>query len=116
LNDEKLLQSAHDLSDGGLFTALIESTFQHQMGFTIETGNTLREDVHLFCEAQSRVLISVSPSNEQALLTYLTAQQFPYQKLGLTAKDQISINKQDWKNVLHWKNLFDGALEKWINC
>jgi len=114
LNEEKLLHSAHDLSDGGLFTALIESAFQHNIGFEIDTGSTLREDVCLFGEAQSRVLVSVNPVNETTMVNYLNKQNFPHQKLGKTISNKININQQDWNTVDYWKDLYDDAIEKYL--
>ncbi len=112
LHQQKWLESAHDLSDGGLFTALLESAFQNDIGFNIDTGNVLREDVCLFGEAQSRVVVSVNPQNAKAVEQYLTTQNFPFQPLGTTVKNHLTINQQDWKDVSSWKDLYDEVLEK----
>src|SRR5688572_23414230 len=34
---KKIIQSAHDISEGGLFAALLESAFNRELGFSIET-------------------------------------------------------------------------------
>src|SRR5690606_1087379 len=57
---EKLIHSAHDCSEGGLFTALMESCFQKDLGFEIATDASIRKDAFLFGEAQSRIVVSVS--------------------------------------------------------
>jgi len=64
MNSEKLLESAHDLSDGGLWAALAESAFHKQLGFDIRTLPNLRKDAFLFGEAQGRVLVSIKPENK----------------------------------------------------
>jgi phosphoribosylformylglycinamidine synthase len=56
LINKKLIQSAHDISEGGLFVTLCESGFNRELGFTVETKDDLREDAYLFGEGQSRVV------------------------------------------------------------
>jgi phosphoribosylformylglycinamidine synthase len=65
-NEAKLLQSAHDLSDGGLWITLCESAFPKGLGFDISVDTDFRMDAYLFGEAQSRVLVSVKPENQEA--------------------------------------------------
>ena len=52
LINKKLIQSAHDISEGGLFITLCESGFNREIGFTVETKDNIREDAYLFGEAQ----------------------------------------------------------------
>ena len=56
-----MIESAHDISEGGLFAALIESALPNNLGFDIETDPNFRKDAYLFGESQSRVVISVKP-------------------------------------------------------
>ena len=55
---QDLLQSAHDLSEGGLGVALAEALFEYQLGFT---GQTELTNSQLFSETQSRFIVSVQP-------------------------------------------------------
>ncbi|MCK9517411.1 MAG: phosphoribosylformylglycinamidine synthase subunit PurL [Dehalococcoidia bacterium] len=59
LNDEGLLLSAHDCSDGGLAVTLAESAILGDCGFEAETEVTGRLDAALFGEAQGRIVVSV---------------------------------------------------------
>ncbi|HYK56229.1 MAG TPA: phosphoribosylformylglycinamidine synthase subunit PurL, partial [Flavisolibacter sp.] len=61
-----IIESAHDISEGGLFVTLCESGFTNELGFTVRTGNDFRKDAFLFGEAQSRVVVSVAPANFEA--------------------------------------------------
>ena len=56
-----LLNSAHDCSDGGLAVALAESCILGNIGFKGKISVKDRLDAALFGEAQSRVIVSVSP-------------------------------------------------------
>ena len=59
-----LVQSAHDVSEGGLAVAIAESTFGTGLGAEVViAGDTVDE---LFAETQSRYVISVTPENRKA--------------------------------------------------
>jgi phosphoribosylformylglycinamidine synthase len=56
---EGLLESAHDLSDGGLATGLAEASFGPlNVGADVELDSELRPELVLFHEAPSRILVS----------------------------------------------------------
>src|SRR5699024_2073284 len=62
---EGVIQSATDLSEGGLAVALSESLFAHSLGAHV---NLVHEDITtaLFSETQSRFLVSVKEENKKA--------------------------------------------------
>ena len=72
---EKMIRSAHDVSEGGLFVTLCESGFNRELGFSVIINNSFRKDAWLFGEAQSRVLVSVALTKvnefENFLATFL---------------------------------------------
>jgi phosphoribosylformylglycinamidine synthase len=41
---DKLVSSAHDVSEGGLFITLTESCFNRNLGYKIETNEGIRKD------------------------------------------------------------------------
>ena len=73
LIQNKMVVSAHDVSDGGLFVALAESAMVRGLGFDISTEANYRKDAYLFGEAQSRVVVSVRPAMQGAFQKYLGA-------------------------------------------
>lgn len=91
LNGQKLLRSAHDLSEGGLAVSLFESAFVHGKGFKVDLQTALRADSFLFSESQSRILISVSVSNWESVESYLK-DKIPYQRLGVVTDDRVCLN------------------------
>jgi phosphoribosylformylglycinamidine synthase len=58
-NDEGLLLSAHDCSDGGLGVTLAECAILGDVGFEGAAGVDGRLDAALFGEAQGRIIVSV---------------------------------------------------------
>lgn len=66
-----LVASCHDCSDGGLGVALAETAFSGGYGMGIDLSAVAAEDLErsdylLFSESQSRFVVTVSPSNEEA--------------------------------------------------
>jgi phosphoribosylformylglycinamidine synthase II len=59
-----LLQSAHDVSDGGLAVCVAESAIlsPQKLGGVLELTDGLRADAQLFGESQSRIVVSLSRS------------------------------------------------------
>jgi phosphoribosylformylglycinamidine (FGAM) synthase-like enzyme len=71
-NDQQLIQSCHDLSDGGLAVALAECTFGYDCGATVELPeNALPLHVQLFSESHSRFLATVAPEDVVAFESIL---------------------------------------------
>ena len=79
---QNLIQSAHDVSDGGLFIALLESAMPNNLGFDITTDAEVRTDAFLFGEAQGRVVVAVSLSREAQFLDYMATSKVPFTALG----------------------------------
>jgi phosphoribosylformylglycinamidine synthase subunit PurL len=107
---KKLIASAHDLSEGGLTIALLESGFAGNKGFDVGAKIDMRNDAFWFGEAQSRVLVSVSAANENELLSTLIGKQ--YLKLGTVTNGDVKVNGEDWGTIGEWKDLYDTAIEK----
>lgn len=104
-----VIQSAHDVSDGGLFTTLLESAMAFDLGFKIETDNHIRRDAFLFGEAQSRVVISVKEGDCSETERLMGGMIF--ERLGEVIEDNIIIDNDDWGKTIEWKGKYDTVLE-----
>ena len=110
LISEKLVRSAHDISEGGLFACLVESAMVNGLGFSIDLDKNIRKDATLFGEAQSRIVVSVNPE----IHTYFEAElkHHPYTKIGhVNAQKEIVIDGDNWGYVADWRDAYDKALE-----
>src|SRR5688500_14664227 len=87
---KKIIRSAHDISEGGLFVTLCESGFKRELGFSVITNNGFRRDAWLFGEAQSTVLVSVSLDKVNEFEKLLA--NFPYEKIGVVTTGKLVIN------------------------
>jgi phosphoribosylformylglycinamidine synthase subunit PurL len=79
-----LLRSAHDLSDGGLSQALVESCLRHGAGARVDLpGDPF---VALFSESAARALVTVDPQDEEQLVALAAASDVPAVRLGETTE------------------------------
>ena len=111
-----LIESAHDVSEGGLFVTLMESCFNRNLGINIShdaAKEKIRKDAYWFGEAQSRVVISISKAKRNDFIQLLEkVEPLECTYLGTVSNGSISINKEDWGNVSDWKEKYDMAIEK----
>jgi phosphoribosylformylglycinamidine synthase subunit PurL len=108
---EKLIASAHDVSEGGLFVTLLESAFTNNLGFTVaQKEDGIRSDAYWFGEAQSRVVVSVTAVQEKELLNALESANIRHTKLGVVASSAIAIGIDNWGSISEWKERYDNAI------
>jgi phosphoribosylformylglycinamidine synthase len=79
------LQSAHDISEGGLLVAIAESVIVGGHGAQLELDE--RTDEVLFGEWQSRFVISIRPREAKAVEGLLGERKIPWAYLGEITKD-----------------------------
>ncbi|MEL7118259.1 MAG: phosphoribosylformylglycinamidine synthase subunit PurL [Bacteroidota bacterium] len=106
----KMVESAHDLSDGGLFVALMEAAMPYNLGFNIETDTNFRKDAYLFGESQGRFIVSVKLENEDDLVNFLNSNNVSFTKLGEVTGDRVTIDDEDYGSVADWKKIHDNKL------
>jgi phosphoribosylformylglycinamidine synthase len=87
-----LVMSAHDVSEGGLFTSLIECCIPKCFGFDITTDAEIRKDAFLFGEAQGRVVVTVAPTRETEFIDYLLKVDFPFSVIGHVTKGEVRVD------------------------
>lgn len=110
---KKIIRSAHDISEGGLFVTLCESGFNRELGFSVITNNGFRKDAWLFGEAQSRVLVSVSLDKVNEFEKLLA--NFPFEKIGVVTTGELVINGDFWGTIDWWKDKYDTAIENFLS-
>jgi len=110
-----LVQSAHDLSEGGLAVALAESCISVGLGAGVElTASDLRADIALFSESQSRILLSASPNQADELVQLIAQHGVPVRVIGRVEGEDLVVHangtavvnrpvqalKQVWEDVI----------------
>jgi len=106
----KLLISAHDISEGGLFISLFESAKENNLGFNIYTEEGIRTDAFLFGEAQGRVVVSVKPENQEAFVEFLSQTDVDFTYLGEVAENEMIIDDLSYGKTIDAVKIYENAL------
>ncbi len=113
---KKLIASAHDISEGGLFVTLAESAMASKLGFEITTDKNFRKDAYLFGEAQSRVVVSISAEMQTEFEKILQDRNTPFSKLGSVVACDFIIDGEKFSNTnesaLAYNNVLHELLEQ----
>jgi phosphoribosylformylglycinamidine synthase len=113
LIQKKLVRSAHDISEGGLFVTLCESGFNNELGFSIISKGGIRKDAFLFGEGQSRVAVSVSVDQKEAFEKAVS--NFPCEKIGVVTSGEMVIDGDFWGTIDWWKDEYDTSIENHLS-
>ncbi|OGS34705.1 MAG: hypothetical protein A2293_05460 [Elusimicrobia bacterium RIFOXYB2_FULL_49_7] len=92
---ERLLQSAHDCSEGGFSVCLAESCIADKeklLGAQVDYACGLRADRILFSESQSRVVVSVRAENLERVKAVASQHHVPLAEIGRVGGDKLRIN------------------------
>jgi phosphoribosylformylglycinamidine synthase II len=116
---QKLVSSAHDISEGGLAVTLLEKGFNNNLGFNIASPTPpkegLRQDAFWFGEAQSRVVVTVAPSQISNFKSVIESAGISFTELGSVSSGAIKVNGESWGSIIDWKEKYDTAIEKALN-
>ncbi|HEX8548541.1 MAG TPA: phosphoribosylformylglycinamidine synthase subunit PurL [Cytophagaceae bacterium] len=104
---EKLILSAHDISEGGLFVTLAESAMANNKGFEVTSESGIRKDAWLFGESQSRVIVT---TNNIGIEEYLAGKKIPFKKIGEVTTDGFVVDRAEILAGSKAKGLYNNAL------
>ena len=107
LIDSQLINSAHDISEGGLAVALSECCIMNSfepIGCKIKFDYINRRDFELFGETQSRIIISADESNANDIFNVCEKHKTQILNIGFTGGDNLIINDEIEINL---KNLIE---------
>lgn len=106
-----LIRSAHDVSEGGLWISLLESSIKNGKGFSIRNSAGIRQDAFLFGEGQGRVVISVKSNDFDKLIEQLN-NNIDYNLIGKVTDGSISIDDTNWGTIGEWKDVYYNAIHQ----
>jgi len=110
----KLINSAHDVSDGGLFITLLESAIQGNIGFTIETDSEIRKDAFLFGEGQGRIIVTVGEEQLDEFIEVLATSDIDFTNLGETGGESLIIDEESFGTLDEFRDLYENSLSQQI--
>jgi phosphoribosylformylglycinamidine synthase len=109
---EGMLSSAHDLSDGGLAQALVESALRNGVGARVELPGGLDPFVQLFSESAGRCLVSVPASEEVRLAELCSARGLPCARIGVTEGDALVVQDALEVPLAELREAYEGTLPR----
>jgi len=117
LNNQKLLKSAHDVSEGGLAVALAECciTGDYPIGANISYSIDIDDIYLLFSESQGRVIVSIDKKNLSDVEAILKDSGLTFNVIGETGGTFFKINNIVDMDVMALKKSYFSALERYIN-
>ncbi|TFC65266.1 phosphoribosylformylglycinamidine synthase subunit PurL [Cryobacterium sp. TMT2-4] len=97
---EALIDSAHDLSSGGLAQTLAEAVLRFGVGARVWLGDICERDgidasVALFSESAGRVIVSVPREDDVKFLGLCEGRGYPVLRIGVTDSTSASLEIQD---------------------
>jgi phosphoribosylformylglycinamidine synthase len=92
LINQGLINSAHDISEGGLSVALAECCLAGGLGAQIKLDGTIRPSALLFGETQSRIIVSISRDKLDQVKEVTQRYGVPLSKLGVVQGKSLVIN------------------------
>ncbi len=105
-----LINSAHDISEGGIASALTECCIidqENMIGCEVEIPVKSRMDFSLFSESQSRIIISISPENKNEFENEMNSLSQNFKLLGhvkgqtLKIKDYFEISLTELSEIYY---------------
>ena len=120
LNESGLIQSCHDISNGGLITSLTEMTLEKNIGFELSSDEILwTEDFSmeqfLFAETPSRYLVEILPEKLEEVKSKINS-SVEFSIIGKTiSQPEIRINDELKFTVNDLKEVWSKAISKYMD-
>jgi len=100
--DKELISSCHDISEGGIGVCISEMAIGGNIGCEIDisdVGKSLRSDIKLFSESNTRWIIEVKKEKIKDFEKTLESCQTPFIKIGQTKADRLVISDEGCKII-----------------
>jgi phosphoribosylformylglycinamidine synthase len=112
LIENRLINAAHDVSDGGLFTTLVEMGIHRGFGFDITADADVRLDAFLFGEAQSRIIVALDPDFEDEFIEAMRPTKVPFTLLGHVTRGKMVVVDSHFGFIDDASDVYMNSLER----
>ena len=109
-----MISAAHDLSEGGLIQAVVESALAGETGCRLVLPEGADPFVTLFSESAGRMLVAVPRTEESRFCAMLDARGMPWVRIGVVDQGSDSVEVQDQFSVTleQLREVHEGTLPK----
>ncbi|MFN5987373.1 MAG: phosphoribosylformylglycinamidine synthase subunit PurL, partial [Chitinophagaceae bacterium] len=99
------IESAHDISEGGLIVTLLEAAYFNNKGFEVSSNNSsLRKDAYWMGEAQSRVVVTCKAATIATIEAAAAKAGVEITVMGKVTNGAVNVDGEDWGTISVWKN------------
>ena len=117
LIEKGLINSAHDISEGGIMIAAAECCIinrEKPVGAEINIQIKTREDFSLFSESQSRVIVTVNKNKKEEFEELLKINKQIFYLIGTTRADKFKVNDYCFE-LSELSDLYYNTITKYMN-
>jgi len=104
------INAAHDVSNGGLYTALVEMGLPNGLGFDIVSDADVRRDAFLFGESQSRIVVSVTEDYEGEFIDLVGNHGVSLTLLGHVTQGKMMVDGDHFGFVDDIRKIYDDSI------
>ena len=108
--NQKLIESSHDVGEGGILVALTEMCMAGDLGVNIAIDKDFPHGFY-FGEDQSRYLLEIKAKNYAQFEKLANSSNVFYEKLGIIGGDRIKIKNVGEKRVSELRDNFEQGVE-----
>jgi phosphoribosylformylglycinamidine synthase subunit PurL len=112
LIQSEVVESCHDVSDGGLFVTLFESAYTGKLGFDITCDDSIRKDAFLFGESQSRIIVSINSEQEDLFVEMLAKSDVEFTYLGEVIEKDAIIDGENFGSIKEFGEIYESVIPK----
>ena len=95
LIDKNYIKSAHDISLGGLLTALSKMCIKGNKGIKLKKSKNLINDIeYFFSEDQGRYILEINPKNFNEVIKILDNNSVHHEEIGVIVNKEMIINEK----------------------
>lgn len=104
------INAAHDVSNGGLYTTLVEMGLPNGLGFDIVSDADIRRDAFLFGESQSRIVVSVTEDYEGEFIDLVGHNDVSLTLLGHVTQGKLIVDGDHFGFVEDIRKIYEEAI------
>ena len=95
LIEKNYIKSAHDISLGGIITAISKMCIKGNKGIQLKKSKNLMSEIeYFFAEDQGRYIIEINPNNLKEVTKILNKNSVHHEELGVIVEKDMTINQK----------------------
>ena len=116
LIEKNYIKSAHDISLGGIITAISKMCIQGNKGVELKIPKFLINEIeYFFAEDQGRYLIEINKKDLKEVTKILNKNSVHHEELGIITQNDIIINEKTKVTIDELKSYYTNWLSKYMS-